>query len=103
VPIRRSSRVRATVLPVLGVGAFVALVAAQNPPAPGDPLVAGFKSTYAASVSDAVELVTGKNGTMRYDMKLMTGTNLVGRAVTSLARPAPADPGDADARGQAFG
>jgi regulator of RNase E activity RraA len=76
---------------VLGAAAFVALVAARNPPAPGDPLVAGFKSTYAASVSDAVELVTGKNGTMRSDMKLMTGTNLVGRAVTSLARPAPAD------------
>ena len=90
-PIRRSSRVRAAVLPLLGAAAFVALVAAQNPPAPGDPLVAGFKSTYAASVSDAVELVTGKNGTMRHDMKLMTGTNLVGRAVTSLARPAAAD------------
>ena len=42
-------------------------------------------------MSDAVEIVTGKNGTMRYDMKLMAGTNLVGRAVTSLARPAPAD------------
>ena len=41
-----------------------------------------------ASVSDAVGLVTGKNGTMRYDMKLMAGTNLVGRAVTSVARPA---------------
>ena len=48
------------------------------------------KSTYAASVSDAVELVTAKNGTMRHDMKLMTGSNLVGRAVTALARPAPA-------------
>ena len=58
---------------------------------PGDPLIAGFKSTYAASVSDAVEIVTGKNGTMRSDMKLMAGTNMVGRAVTSLARPAPAD------------
>jgi regulator of RNase E activity RraA len=91
VHIRRSSRVRATLLPLLGFAAFVALAAAQNPQAPGDPLVAGFKSTYAASVSDAVELVTGKNGTMRSDMKLMTGTNLVGRAVTSLARPAPAD------------
>ena len=89
--IRRSSRVRAAVLPLVGAATFVALVAAQNPQAPGDPLVAGFKSTYAASVSDAVEIVTGKNGTMRHDMKLMTGTNLVGRAVTSLARPAPAD------------
>ena len=68
---------------------IVAARAAQDTASPGDPLIAGFKSTYAASVSDAVELVTGKNGTMRYDMKLMTGTNLVGRAVTSLARPAP--------------
>src|SRR5689334_5440440 len=57
----------------------------------GDPLIAGFKSTYPASVSDAVEQVTGKNGTMRYDMKLMTGSNLVGRAVTALARAVPAD------------
>jgi regulator of RNase E activity RraA len=63
---------------------------AQQAPPPGDPLVAAFKSTYAASVSDAVELVTGKVGTMRYDMKLMAGTNLVGRAVTSLAKPAAA-------------
>lgn len=70
---------------------FVAARAAQDTASPGDPLIAGFKSTYAASVSDAVELVTGKNGTMRYDMKLMTGTNLVGRAVTSLARPAAAE------------
>src|SRR5919201_4368924 len=89
--VRRSSRLRVAVLPLLGAAAFVAIAAAQDPQAPGDPLVAGFKSTYAASVSDAVELVTGKNGTMRSDMKLMTGTNLVGRAVTALARPAPAD------------
>ena len=57
--------------------------------APDDPLVAGFKKTYPASVSDAVELVTGKSGTMRHDMKLVTGKAMVGRAVTSLARPAP--------------
>ena len=71
--------------------AFVALGAAQSPEAPGDALVAGFKSTYPASVSDAVELVTGRNGTMRHDMKLMTGANLVGRAVTAIAKPAPAE------------
>jgi regulator of RNase E activity RraA len=53
-----------------------------------DPLVAGFKQTYPASVSDAVELVTGRNGTMRHDMKLVTGKAMVGRAVTSLARKA---------------
>jgi regulator of RNase E activity RraA len=75
-----------------GATLFAALGTAQTPPtaSPGDHLVAGFKSTYAASVSDAVELVTGKVGTMRYDMKLMAGTNLVGRAVTSLVKPAAA-------------
>jgi 4-hydroxy-4-methyl-2-oxoglutarate aldolase len=75
---------------VTATAAMVAAGAGQDAAPPGDPLIAGFKSTYPASVSDAVELVTGKNGTMRHDMKLMTGTNLVGRAVTSLARPAPA-------------
>ena len=85
--IRRSSRSLVLTLPLV---TMVALGVAQVPESPGDPLIAGFKSTYPASVSDAVELVTGKNGTMRHDMKLMTGTNLVGRAVTALARPAPA-------------
>jgi 4-hydroxy-4-methyl-2-oxoglutarate aldolase len=88
--IRRSFRSLVIAPVVVGAAAFVALGAAQSPEAPGDPLIAGFKSTYPASVSDAVELVTGKNGTMRYDMKLMTGANLVGRAVTALARPAAA-------------
>jgi regulator of RNase E activity RraA len=60
----------------------------QSTAGPDDPLVAGFKQTYPASVSDAVELVTGRNGTMRHDMKLVTGKAMVGRAVTSLARKA---------------
>jgi regulator of RNase E activity RraA len=86
---RRSSRSLVLGLPLVGATALVALGAAQSPAEPGDPLIAGFKSTYAASVSDAVELVTGRSGTMRYDMKLMTGANLVGRAVTALARAVP--------------
>jgi regulator of RNase E activity RraA len=73
----------------LALATAVAVRAAQGTADQGDPLIAGFKSTYAASVSDAVEIVTGKSGTMRYDMKLMTGANMVGRAVTSLARPVP--------------
>ena len=78
-------------MPLLGAAPSPPSARRRPPHAAGDPLIAGFKSTYAASVSDAVEIVTGKNGTMRYDMKLMAGTNLVGRAVTSLARPVPAD------------
>src|SRR5512134_1514150 len=89
---RRTSRLLAIGLALVGAAASDAPSAVQDRAAQGDPLIAGFKSTYAASVSDAVELVTGKNGTMRHDMKLMTGANLVGRAVTALARPAPAAP-----------
>lgn len=87
---RRNSRSLVIGLALVGAAASAAPGAGQDRGAQGDPLIAGFKSTYAASVSDAVELVTGKNGTMRYDMKLMTGANLVGRAVTALAKPAPA-------------
>jgi regulator of RNase E activity RraA len=92
--LRRLARALVIALPLAGSVAFVVIGAEQAPAgsaAAGDPLIAGFKSTYAASVSDAVEIVTGKNGTMRSDMKLMAGTNMVGRAVTSLARPAPPD------------
>ena len=70
--------------------AIVTAAAPQQPASvPDDALVAAFKQTYPASVSDAVELVTGRNGTMRHDMKLVTGKPMVGRAVTSLAKPAP--------------
>lgn len=51
-------------------------------------LIASFRKTYPASVSDAVEIVTGKTGTMGHDMKLINGTPMVGRAVTSLVKPA---------------
>jgi regulator of RNase E activity RraA len=79
---------RAAVL--IAVPAAIVAAAAENKATavPEDALVAGFKQTYPASVSDAVELVTGHNGTMRYDMKLVTGKAMVGRAVTSLAKPA---------------
>ncbi len=87
----RPSRWVVLTLLIVAASAFVALLAVRNAEAQGDPLIAGFKSTYPASVSDAVELVTGTNGTMRYDMKLMTGSNLVGHAVTALAKPAAAD------------
>src|SRR5688572_3280046 len=86
--IRLSARSLLIALPLVGA-ATLGVRGVSQEPASGDPLIAGFKSTYPASVSDAVELVTGKNGTMRYDMKLMAGTNLVGRAVTALAKPAP--------------
>ena len=77
-------------VPAVLVLSFIVL-SVGHPQAQADPLIAGFKKTYPASVSDAVELVTGKNGTMGYDMKLVNGTPMVGRAVTALVRPAPPD------------
>jgi 4-hydroxy-4-methyl-2-oxoglutarate aldolase len=75
---------------VIAVPVVIVTAAAQGKAKaePSDPLISGFKETYPASVSDAVEIVTGKSGTMRHDMKLVTGKPMVGRAVTSLARPA---------------
>jgi regulator of RNase E activity RraA len=75
---------------VIAVPAAIVTAAVEQKAAEADDaLVAGFKATYPASVSDAVELVTGQSGTMRHDMKLVTGKPMVGRAVTSLAKPAP--------------
>ena len=78
----------ASVALLCGVLGYAAAQKKSAPTATDDPLIAGFKKSYPASVSDAVELVTGKNGTMWRDMKLINGTPIVGRAVTSLVKPA---------------
>src|SRR6266545_154800 len=77
-----------SVILLCGVLGYAAAQKKSAPTTPVDPLIAGFKKSYPASVSDAVELVTGKNGTMWHDMKLVNGTPIVGRAVTSLVKPA---------------
>ncbi len=61
----------------------------KSPAIKEDPIIAGFKKTYAASVADAVELVTGKRGFMSHDMRPVIAGQVVGRAVTSLVKPAP--------------
>jgi len=88
-PIRRIAFLLAAA--AIAVPAVIMTAAAESKAkaVPDDPLIAGFRATYPASVSDAVEIVTGKSGTMWHDMKLVTGKPMVGRAVTSLARPAP--------------
>lgn len=83
----------ATVVLILTLATLTAVLAQvtrrQRGATTDDPIIAGFKRTYAASVADAVELVTGKRGFMSHDMKVVSGGNMVGRAVTSLVRPAP--------------
>jgi regulator of RNase E activity RraA len=84
-------RVLIFVIPLIAILAVIGLAAFQKkaPATVNDPLIAGFKKTYAASVADAVDLVTGKRGFMSHDMRPVVAGQLVGRAVTSLVRPAP--------------
>ena len=74
---------------VLIVTALTIAAVQKKAASPDEPIIAAFKKTYPASVSDAVELVTGKNGTMGHDMKPFVGGAMVGRAVTSLVKSAP--------------
>src|SRR5262245_28073222 len=85
---RRHAFLLISTLILLVAGLTAAAYQKKSPAPPVDPLIAGFRKSYPASVSDAVELVTGKNGTMWHDMKLVNGTPIVGRAVTSLVKPA---------------
>ncbi|MFN0165629.1 MAG: RraA family protein [Bryobacteraceae bacterium] len=59
------------------------------PKAPEDPLISGFKKTTVASVCDAVDQITGKQGFMSHSMRPRIEGQVVGRARTSLSRPAP--------------
>jgi len=53
-----------------------------------DSVVEGFKHVAIASVSDAVDQVVGKPGSMNYDMRPIIGKSFVGRARTTVFRPA---------------
>jgi regulator of RNase E activity RraA len=49
-------------------------------------LIAGFKKSTVASVSDAVDQITGQRGFLSHDMRPRVPGQIVGRAVTSLLR-----------------
>jgi 4-hydroxy-4-methyl-2-oxoglutarate aldolase len=57
-------------------------------PTDGDPIVAGFRKTTIASVSDAVDQLTGQRGFLSHDMRPRTEGQIVGRAITALVKPA---------------
>ncbi|HUQ94797.1 MAG TPA: RraA family protein [Bryobacteraceae bacterium] len=65
---------------------------AQKAALPGDPQVAAFRKSTVASVSDAVDQITGKRGFMSHDMRpQITGHyQAVGRARTAYVKKAPA-------------
>src|SRR3954452_15468802 len=52
-------------------------------------LIEGFKKSTVASVSDAVDQITGQRGFMSHDMRPRVPGQIVGRAVTAMLRQAP--------------
>ncbi|MCP5119483.1 MAG: RraA family protein [bacterium] len=69
----------------------VAAAAAEDPlaqPLSADPLIAGLQQSTVASISDAIDKVTGKAGYMKHDMRPLVGKAFVGRAVTALVKAA---------------
>ncbi|MEZ5404214.1 MAG: RraA family protein [Bryobacteraceae bacterium] len=72
----------------LAVAAGLAFQAQRKPAVPADPLLAGFARTTVASVSDAVDQITGQRGYMNHDMQARVAGRVVGRATTALLRPA---------------
>jgi len=60
-----------------------------NHPAPeADPLIAGFKKTSSASVSDAMDQVAGQRGFLSHNIRPVVAGPMVGRAITGLSRAA---------------
>lgn len=58
---------------------------------PSDPLLAGFRKSTVASVSDAVDQVVGQRGFLSHTIRPVVPGQVVGRAITSLVRPASPD------------
>jgi regulator of RNase E activity RraA len=69
---------------------FQAATQKSAPAGPADPIVAGFKKSTVASVSDAVDQITGKRGFMDHTMRPRIPGQVVGRARTSYVKKASA-------------
>ncbi len=78
-------------LMALGLVTLFASIAVRGKSEAADPtltqLVEGFKETTVASVSDAIDQVTGQRGFMYHDMRPLFKAKVVGPAVTASIRP----------------
>jgi regulator of RNase E activity RraA len=74
----------AVIAGVLAVSGFQAAAPAKM--SAEQTLIAGFKKSTVASVSDAVDQITGQRGFLSHDMQPRVPGRIVGRAVTSLLR-----------------
>src|SRR5262245_19786349 len=63
--------------------------ASQRAASGEDPVIAGFRKTTVASVSDAVDQITGERGFLSHDMRPYSPGQIVGRAATALLKPSP--------------
>jgi regulator of RNase E activity RraA len=82
---RRILIAAATLGAILGLG----FQAQRATVAPADPLILGFRKTTVASVADAVDQVCNRRGFLAHDMRPFVAGRVVGRARTSIAKPAP--------------
>jgi regulator of RNase E activity RraA len=78
-------------LPVVVAGLISLGFQAASVKTRDDPLITGFRKTAVASVSDAVDQITGSRGFLSYDMRPRVPGEIVGRAVTALLKPASPD------------
>lgn len=77
------------VVPIAAV--LVGFQAAKKPVVMDDPLIAGFKKTTVASVSDSMDQVVGKRGFLSHTIRPVVQGQVVGYALTALVKPATPD------------
>lgn len=80
-------RLLAALMALSFVAVFASVATAGDSDLPLTRLIEGFKKTTIASVSDAIDQVTGQRGFMYHDMRPLFKAKVVGPAVTALIRP----------------
>ena len=86
------------ILIVSGIVVVMAAIWLVAQPA-GDPVVEGFRTVEAASVSDAMEQLYGQRGYMSHEMRALSTTKFAGRAVTVLLKKEEHKEGSAASQG----
>ena len=80
-----------TGLALAGAATLLGFQAQRATVTPMDPVIAGFQKTTVASVADAVDQVCNRRGFLSHDMRPYITGKVVGRARTSIAKPASPD------------
>lgn len=85
---RVMSRRTLLLLPAVLLVSYGFQAARKQAAAPADPIIAGFQKTTVASVADAVDQVCNRRGFLSHDVRPFVAGKVVGRARTSLVKPA---------------